>query len=123
MPRIYCRQTKNNQVRYYSDIHINGIRIRKHLAGNPKSAHIAHVAHNPQELVGSINDPQADWVYVRYLPGRKDVERIHARGKRVFIAGKTVSGEELANWQTAADIGIDAILTDHALKLQSLLRK
>ena len=41
MPRIYCRQTKNNQVRYYSDIHINGIRIRKHLAGNPKSARIA----------------------------------------------------------------------------------
>ena len=97
--------------------------VRGRLYQTSKSAHIAHVAHNPQELVGSINDPQADWVYVRYLPSGKDVKRIHARGKRVFIAGKTVSGAELANWQTAAAIGIDAILTDHALKLQSLLRE
>ena len=97
--------------------------VRGRLYQTSKSAHIAHVAHNPQELIGSINDPQADWVYVRYLPSGKDVERIHARGKRVFIAGKTVSGEERANWQAAREIGIDAILTDHALKLQSLLRK
>jgi site-specific recombinase XerD len=41
MPRIYCRLTKNNQTKYYSDIHINGQRVRKHLAGNLKSAGIA----------------------------------------------------------------------------------
>lgn len=97
--------------------------VRGRLYQTSKSAHIAHVAHNSQELVDSINDPQADWVYVRYLPSGKEVKRIHAKGKRVFIAGKIVSGEELANWQTASEIGIDAILTDHALKLQSMLRK
>jgi len=88
-----------------------------------KSSHIARVAHDKKELEDSINDPQADWVYVRYLPSAEDVRRIHQEGKRVFIAGKTVSGEEVANWKVATDIGIDGILTDHALTLQSLLRK
>lgn len=97
--------------------------VRGRLYQTSKSAHIAHVAHNPQELVDSMNDPQADWVYVRYLPSKQDVQRIHSRGKRVFIAGKTVSGEERKNWQVANEIGIDAILTDHPLKLQSMLRK
>ena len=41
MPRIYCRLSKNNQTKYYSDVHINGKRVRKHLADNPKSARMA----------------------------------------------------------------------------------
>ena len=41
MPRIYCRLSKNNQTKYYSDVHINGKRVRKHLADNSKSAHMA----------------------------------------------------------------------------------
>ncbi len=97
--------------------------VRGRLYQTSKSSHIAHVAHDAQELEDSINDPQADWVYVRYLPTAEDVRRIHQEGKRVFIAGKTVSGEEVANWKVATDIGIDGILTDHALRLQSLLRK
>jgi len=97
--------------------------VRGRLYQSSKSSHIAHVAHNAQELEDSIKDPQADWVYVRYLPSAMDVRRVHQQGKRVFIAGKTVSGEEVANWKVASDIGIDGILTDHALTLQSLLRK
>ncbi|MEC9003148.1 MAG: glycerophosphodiester phosphodiesterase family protein [Planctomycetota bacterium] len=97
--------------------------VRGRLYQSSKSSHIAHVAHNAQELEDSIKDPQADWVYVRYLPNAMDVRRIHQQGKRVFIAGKTVSGEEVANWKVASDIGIDGILTDHALTLQALLRK
>lgn len=97
--------------------------VRARLYQTNKLAHIAHVAHNREELAASIDDPLADWVYVRYLPSRADVERIHKKGKRVFIAGKTVSGEELANWKVAAEIGIDAVLTDHALTLQGRLRK
>ena len=41
MPRIYSRLTKSNHSKYYSDIHINGKRVRKHLADNPKSARMA----------------------------------------------------------------------------------
>ena len=102
---------------------ISDAAVRGRLYQTSQSAHIAHVAHNPQELVDSMNDPQADWVYVRYLPSSKEVQRIHAKGKRVFIAGKTVSGEERTNWRVASEIGIDAILTDHPLKLQSILRE
>ena len=102
---------------------IGDTEVRMRLYQTNKLAHIAHVAHNREELDGSINDPLADWVYVRYLPSRMDVERIHKKGKRVFIAGKTVSGEELANWKVAAEIGIDALLTDYPLKLRALLRK
>ena len=97
--------------------------VRGRLYQTSPASHIAHVAHDKKELEDSLRDPQADWVYVRYLPTAEDVRRIHQEGKRVFIAGKTVSGQERENWKQARNMGIDGILTDYALELRSLLRK
>ena len=44
------------------------------------------------------SDTDADWVYVRYLPSRDDMARVHTAGKRVFrrrrIAGPSARLEE-----------------------------
>ena len=99
----------------------NDVRKRLYLAD--PSTNIANVAHDSEELVHSIADPIANWVYVRYLPSKEEVAEIHKHRKRVFIAGKTVSGNELENWQTARVIGMDAILTDYSLELARFLRQ
>jgi len=96
--------------------------VRERLRKASSEAQISRVAHNSDELVESIADPLNDWVYVRYLPSAEEVDRIHQRGKRVFIAGKTVSGHEADNWNRAAEIGIDAILTDYSLELARQIR-
>jgi len=97
--------------------------VRERLRTSTGNVHLARVAHDSEELVGSIADPLTDWVYVRYLPSAEEVERIHQQGKRVFIAGATVAGHETLNWQRATEIGIDAILTDYSLELSSQLRE
>lgn len=97
--------------------------VRKRLYLADPSTNIAHVAHDSEELVHSMADPIANWVYVRYLPSKEEVAKIHKHRKRVFIAGKTVSGQELENWHTARVIGMDAILTDYSLELARFLRQ
>ena len=69
-----------------------------------------------------MNAPNADWVYVRFLPNKAQVEAAKRRKKHIFIAGATVSGRRVRNWQQADRVGIDAILTDFPLDLQSQLR-
>ena len=41
MARIYQRPSHNGKLTYYADVRINGKRVRRQLADNPKSAHIA----------------------------------------------------------------------------------
>ena len=64
----------------------------------------------------------ADYVYFRYLPSQEQMEAIHAAGKRAFIAGATVSAHAPENWQHAAIVGIDGILTDYPLELAAMLK-
>jgi glycerophosphoryl diester phosphodiesterase len=97
--------------------------VRERLRRASARTHIARVAHDSEELVGSIADPLTDWVYVRYLPSEEEVERIHQKGKRVFIAGSSVAGRELVSWRQATAIGMDAILTDYSLELSAQLRE
>jgi len=97
--------------------------VRERLRRASGKAQIARVAHNSEELVGSIDDQLTDWVYVRYLPSAEEVKRIHEKRKRVFIAGASVAGNETVNWQRATEIGIDAILTDYSLELSAQLRE
>ena len=97
--------------------------VRERLRRASARTHIARVAHDSEELVGSIADPLTDWVYVRYLPSEEEVERIHQNGKQVFIAGSSVAGRELVSWRQATAIGMDAILTDYSLELSAQLRE
>ena len=97
--------------------------VRKRLLAVDANVNLTHVAHDSKELIESISNPNTNWVYVRYLPSTAEVRKIHAAGKRVFIAGKTVSGLERDHWQTCIDMGIDAILTDHSIELARQLRQ
>jgi glycerophosphoryl diester phosphodiesterase len=97
--------------------------VRKRLLAADAAVNLTHVAHDSKELIESIANPNTNWVYVRYLPSTVEVRKIHAAGKRVFIAGKTVSGLERDHWQTCIDMGIDAILTDYSIELARQMRQ
>lgn len=94
---------------------------RKRFKSADKSAPVAHLANNLKELPAVLADTAAEWAYLRFVPTRQQVERIHRTGKRVFLVGATVAGHEPANWRAAAKAGVDAILTDYPLELRRVL--
>lgn len=96
--------------------------VRNRIRAASKDAHTAAVANNPGEFSKALAARNADWVYFRFLPTRQQIEAVHRAGKKAFIAGATVSGNVPDNWRQAADAGIDAILTDYPLTLQSALK-
>lgn len=96
--------------------------VRARLRRADNEAHVGCVANTPEEFPAALVDRHADWVYVRYLPSRREVERVHKAGKRVFIAGPTVAPREEENWRRATADGVDAVLTDYALELSRSLR-
>lgn len=96
--------------------------VRDQIRAASKDAHTAAVANNPSEFRPALAAPNADWVYFRFLPTPQQIEAVHRAKKKAFIAGATVSGNVPANWRQATDAGIDAILTDYPLTLQSTLK-
>ncbi len=97
--------------------------VRTELRKASPKAQISIVANNAGEFPKAVPDVSADWVYVRFLPTKEQMETARRSKKKVFIAGATVSGDLPKNWQHAADVGIDAILTDFPLELAAMLRK
>jgi glycerophosphoryl diester phosphodiesterase len=93
--------------------------IRDQLKRSSAQALTAALASNTEEFSGTLTAPDADWVYVRFLPSRAQIEAIHRARKRAFLAGQTVSGQFPENWRQAADVGVDAILTDYPLELRA----
>ena len=96
--------------------------VRSRLKASSPKAQTARLASTPEQIGEVLADRQADWVYVRFLPQAEQVRRIHEQGKRLFIAGPLVAGDEPENWHKAAELGIDAVLTDYPLELHRLLR-
>jgi glycerophosphoryl diester phosphodiesterase len=96
--------------------------IRARLKKSNRQASTARLAKSTEEVAAVLTDADADWVYLRFLPTREQAAEIHQAGKRVFIAGPLVAGEEPKNWQTAQEAGIDAILTDYPLELNKQFR-
>lgn len=97
--------------------------VRRRIKQVSKKAQTAIVANNAAEFPKALAAPDADWVYFRYLPPNEQMESVRAAGKKAFIAGVTVSGNVPNNWQTAAEAGIDGILTDYALELDAVQRQ
>jgi glycerophosphoryl diester phosphodiesterase len=83
---------------------------------------VARLATTAAEIPEVLSDKNADWVYVRFIPSREEVDRVHESGKRVFIAGPLVAERLPENWQKASAAGIDAILTDYPLDLAQQVR-
>jgi glycerophosphoryl diester phosphodiesterase len=97
--------------------------LRRNIKEASPEAHTAAVANNAAEFSKALAARSADWVYVRYLPTKEEVEEVHRAKKRVFIAGSSVSGNVPTNWKHAADVGIDGVLTDYPLELRTTLRQ
>ncbi|MFH1300183.1 MAG: glycerophosphodiester phosphodiesterase family protein [Planctomycetota bacterium] len=98
-------------------------RVRANIKATSAKAETAIVANDATEFPAALADTNADWVYVRYLPAKSEIDRVHASGKRAFIAGATVSGNVPENWQHATAADIDAILTDYPLELRAFLKQ
>lgn len=98
-------------------------KVREEIAAASEEAHAAAVSNDPSEFAEALAARSADWVYFRYLPPNEQIEAVHQASKRAFIAGPTVADELPENWQQAADVGIDAILTDHPLSLAAAIRR
>lgn len=97
--------------------------IRQTIREVDSSANTAVVANTSVEFQLAVDAPAANWVYVRYLAPKEQVDTVHAAKKRTFIAGISVSGDVPVNWQLATAAGIDGILTDYPLKLRAMLRE
>ncbi|MBA4186868.1 MAG: hypothetical protein C0467_02500 [Planctomycetaceae bacterium] len=69
-----------------------------------------------EKLAAAIEDKTATWVYVRFIPTADDVKKVHDAGKRVFLVGTLVMGNEPANWAKGREAGVDAMLTDYPLE-------
>ena len=101
---------------------IRDARMRKRLHEAAAQTHIAVVANNSDELTYALKDKYADWIYVRYVPTEAEINNIHATGRKVFIAGKTVSGKETENWRRVTEWRINGILTDYSVELARQIR-
>lgn len=97
--------------------------LRKQIKAASPEAHTAAVANNSDEFLTALAAPNADWVYVRFLPTKKQIDAVHRAGKQAFIAGPTVAGNIPDNWLKAASANLDGILTDYPLPLRSELRQ
>lgn len=97
--------------------------VRERIKAASTKAQTATVANNADEFSKALTAPNTDCVYFRYLPPKEQMEAVRGARKRSFIAGTTVSGNVPDNWQQAANVGIDGILTDFPLELRAMLRK
>lgn len=96
--------------------------VRERIKAASTKAQTATVANNADEFPQALAAANTDCVYFRYLPRKEQMEALRTAGKRSFIAGTTVSGNVPENWRQAADVGIDAILTDYPFELRAMLR-
>ncbi len=96
--------------------------LREHLRMASPHTHTARLVERIEDLPTALDDATADWIYLRVIPSAEDVQTIHGRGKRVFVAGANYAGHEEANWAKVTSAGVDAILTDYPLELRRTLR-
>lgn len=101
---------------------ISDPKVREQLKSASPQARTATVANNADEFRAALEAAHSDWVYVRYLPSKEQVDAVHNVRKRMFIAGTTVAGNLPDNWSHAAQVGIDGILTDYPLELRETFR-
>jgi glycerophosphoryl diester phosphodiesterase len=99
---------------------IESPQVRQRLRQASSKTHVARLASGPEKIDDVLADDSADWVYLRFIPAAADARRIHAAGKRIFVAGPLFAGNEPQNWAAAAAAGVDAILTDYPLELRTM---
>ena len=93
--------------------------VREKLLEANKGAQCAALCPAANELDETIADKTCSWVYLRFIPSADAVKRIHDAGKKVFLVGPLVAGNEPDNWSKGRAVGVDAILTDHPLECRA----
>jgi glycerophosphoryl diester phosphodiesterase len=96
--------------------------VRKKLRQADAKAPVAVLAQTTDDLPAALDDKHADWVYVRFVPSAEQAAKIHKAGKRVFLSGPAVSGQEPDNWRRAREARVDVILTDFPLECRQAWR-
>lgn len=91
--------------------------VRKTIRTAAPTTHIACLAGTAADLPAALADVESDVAYLRFVPTAAEVSRCHMAGKRVLIAGKTVTGLERENWRLCREAGVDYVLTDYPLEL------
>jgi len=89
---------------------------------NPQTP-VARLVPGPEQLAEALEDNSADWIYIRFVPTAEQMERIHKAGKKVFLTGPKVAGNEPENWSLARKAGVDALLTDYPLECRAVWRQ
>jgi glycerophosphoryl diester phosphodiesterase len=97
-------------------------KVREGIKRVSPKAHTAALANDAEEFPKALAASDADWVYLRFLPTKGQMDALHRTGKRAFIAGKTVAGNLPDNWRKTAEVGIDGVLTDYPLEFATTLR-
>jgi len=90
--------------------------FRERLKKADAKAKVARLAQTSAELPAALEDPLADWIYVRFIPTPQEVSKVHQKGKKVFVVGPLVAGNLPENWRKARESGADALLTDYPLE-------
>jgi glycerophosphoryl diester phosphodiesterase len=99
---------------------IESPQVRQRLKQASSKAQVARLASTPEQIDNILAEESIDWAYLRFIPTAADAKRIHAAGKRIFVAGPLFAGNEPKNWTAAAGAGVDAILTDFPLELRTM---
>jgi len=97
--------------------------VRERLKDASDLARTACLCTNADEIKTAVADANTDWIYIRHLPAPIDIGRVRAAHKRLFLAGPLVASLEIINWSKAAELHIDAILTDFPLELAAPFRR
>jgi glycerophosphoryl diester phosphodiesterase len=102
---------------------IENSKVRERLKDASASAACAALCPAADKLAATVGDKSAEWVYLRFIPTADEVKAVHAAGKKVFLVGPLVAGNEPANWAKGRAAGVDAILTDYPLECRASWRE
>ena len=81
---------------------------------------MGHSAQSPADLNAVLGDTRSSWAYLRFVPTKEQRERLHAAGKKIFVAGPLFASQQHENWRASIQQGVDAILTYDADELHQL---
>ncbi|MFO0869753.1 MAG: serine hydrolase [Pirellulales bacterium] len=101
---------------------IESVEVRQRLRAADSAIPVARLVSGPELWPAALADLTADWLYLRFVPTRADIERARAAGKRVFVAGPLFATRQPSTWRQAVASGVAAILTDEAAELTRLER-
>jgi glycerophosphoryl diester phosphodiesterase len=89
--------------------------VRRQLRQTDPATPAAVLAPSVDAFAAALADADAAWVYIRFVPTAEQTAAAHRAGKRVFLVGPLVAGNEPENWGLARERGVDALLTDYPL--------